>query len=71
MDHLEVRFGREVIFDWNELSSTTIIGKPQRLSVEALLPVAARPRGMSDSMLPRVAADTANDTDGFSRFERL
>ena len=53
MDHLDVRFGREVIFDIQE----------------EVLPQAARPRGLSDSMIPRVQVE--NDTDGFKRFERL
>lgn len=42
MDHLDVRFGREVIFSAEELASTSIIGKPHQLSVEDVLPAAAR-----------------------------
>ena len=71
MDHLDVRFGREGIFSAEELASTSIIGKPRQLSVEDVLPAAARPRGLSDSMLPRVAAEADNDTDVCSHFERM
>ena len=66
MDHLDVRFGREVIFDIQELQSREMIVEPRRRTVEE---VAARPRGLSDSMIPRVQVE--NDTDGFKRFERL
>ena len=69
MDHLDVRFGREVIFDIQELQSKEMIVEPRRRTVEEMLPQAARPRGLSDSMIPRVEVD--NDTDGFKRFERL
>lgn len=69
MDHLDVRFGREVIFDLNELTSRELLVELRRRTVEEVLPVAARPRGLSDSMIPRVAADS--DVDGFKRFERL
>ena len=69
-DHLDVRFGKEVIFDAVELESKCFIVEPQRRTVEDVLPIAARRRGFSDSMIPRLAAEY-NDTDGVNRFERL
>lgn len=59
MDHLEVRFGREVIFAKEELESSRLIVKPQHVDMEQILPVSARPRGLSDSMLPRVEEEFA------------
>ena len=48
MDHLEVRFGREVIFGASELASDRMIHEPKKMTVEELLPATARPRGLSD-----------------------
>jgi hypothetical protein len=42
LDHLDVRFGREVIFDSVELNSSVLVITPREKSVEEFLPVAAR-----------------------------
>lgn len=47
MDHLEVRFGREVIFAKEELQEGRLIVKPQPVDMEQILPVSARPREQS------------------------
>lgn len=65
-----MRFGREVIFDDDELKSKNLIVEPRIRTVDEILPVAARRRGMSDSMIPRLAVEQ-NEVDGCKRFERL
>ena len=69
-DHLDVRFGREVIFDMQELESKCFIVEPQRRTVEDVLPIAAKRKG-NNLMMSRTASAECNDTDGFTRFERL
>lgn len=59
-----------MIFDDDELKSKNFIVEPLRRTVDEILPVAARRRGMSDSMIPRLAVEQ-NDVDGCKRFERL
>lgn len=59
-----------MIFDDDELKSKDFIVEPRRCTVDEILPVAARRRGMSDSMIPRLAVEQ-NDVDGCKRFERL
>ena len=70
MDHLEVRFGREVIFGASELASDRMIQEPKKMTVEELLPATARPRGLSDSMIIRVASENP-ETYTINRFEKL
>lgn len=70
IDHLDVRFGREVILDINELNSNTLNVEPRRCSVEEILPVAARRRGPNGLIIPRIVIEQG-DTDGFNRMERL
>ena len=57
MDHLEVRFGREVIFGASELASDRMIHEPKKMTVEELLPATARPRGLCGSLVIRVESD--------------
>lgn len=71
MDHLEVRFGREVIFDKDELHSNRLIVKPQPLEVEQILPVSARPRGLSDSALPRAAEELAAKNVHYHQYGKI
>ena len=66
MDHMEVRFGREVIFNVDELNSSNLLLEPRKVSIEELLPM-ARPRGLSDSMVLHASLEK----DGFPRMERL
>lgn len=68
IDHLDVRFGREVIFDASELTSSRLNTIPCQRTVEEIIPVAARRNSMGSLVIPRVLD---NDTDGFHRSERL
>lgn len=70
-DHLDVRFGREIIFDKQELESKCFIVEPQRRTVEDVLPIAAKRKGSNDLMISHAVLAECNDTDGCSRFERL
>lgn len=60
MDHLDVRFGREVIFDREELEAREMLVEPHRRTVEEVLPETV----MSTS-------HTEVETDGFQNAERM
>ena len=47
-----------------------MIVKPQHVDMEQILPVSARPRGLSDSMLPRVEEDFAAKEVNY-QYERI
>ena len=53
-----------------ELESKCFIVEPQRRTVEDVLPIAAKRKG-NNLMMPRTASAECNDTDVFTRFERL
>lgn len=61
MDHLDVRFGREVIFDRTELENREMIVEPRRRTVEEVLPETAM-----------AAANNIDlEMDGFQNAERM
>ena len=61
MDHLDVRFGREVIFDREELEAREMIVEPHRRTVEEVLPETA----------VTAANNTDMEMDGFQNAERM
>ena len=65
-DHLDVRFGREVIFDSFELNSSQFNVTPSQRTVEDIIPAAARRKGLSVLVIPRVC-----ERDGVNHSERL
>lgn len=61
MDHLDVRFGREVIFDREELEAREMLVEPHRRTVEEVLPETAM----------NAASNTEVEMDGFQNAERM
>ena len=69
IDHLDVRFGREVIFDSFELNSNQFNVTPLQRTVEDVIPIAARRKGSGELVISCVTDDS--EKDGFNRSERM
>ncbi|KAK8809658.1 hypothetical protein WA158_000601 [Blastocystis sp. Blastoise] len=59
-DHIDIRFGREVIMDKQELASTQYLNIPTTNS-NIILPQLSRPRGYSDGSLTNVTSSFVDD----------
>ena len=70
IDHLDVRFGREVILDEEELKSNKIIVTPRPVTVEELLPVSVRRHSSEDCALSRLFLEV-DERDGFNQTDKL
>ena len=70
IDHLDVRFGREVILDEEELKSNRIIVSPRQVTVEELLPVSVRRHSSENCTISRLIVER-DERDGFNQTDKL